>query len=87
MDEKQKKILVRELCARLPYGVQVRTAVKYKTLDIELLDAIMSGRATFDILPLLRPMESMTEKEQKEYAIFIASTGNDFWNCSYRICS
>lgn len=66
MDEKRRKILVRELCARLPYGVKVRTAVKYKTLDIELLDAIMDGRATFDILPLLRPMESMTEEEWRK---------------------
>lgn len=67
MDEKRRKTLVRELCARLPYGVQVRTAVKYKTLDIGLLDAIMGGRATFDILPLLRPMESMTDAERAEY--------------------
>lgn len=67
MDEKHKRILVRELCARLPYGVMVRTAVRYKTLDIELLDAIMGGRATFVILPLLRPMESMSEDEKAEY--------------------
>lgn len=63
MTEKDRQLLIKHLCARIAYGVKVRTAVSYKTLDTEILNAIMSGRATFKILPMLRPMDSMTEEE------------------------
>lgn len=81
MTQEEKKLLLKDLCARMPYWVKVKvryfyeyqdgTFKKYdeiKYFDAEILDLLISGdRSLDDIKPYLRPMSSMTEGEKKEY--------------------
>ena len=67
MREKDKQLVLIDLCARLPYGVIVRykghnTIVKNKLLTGSDLDCNMEYYK-----PYLRPMDSMTEEELIEF--------------------
>ena len=82
MKQEEKDLLVKDLSARLPYGVKVQItsdggmmeASYDMTLDCELLnDLIENGD---DFKPYLRPMSSMTEEERKEYKHLIAFSGS-----------
>lgn len=66
MIEQEKQLLVKVLCEGLPHKLKVRTAVRIKPIDIDILGDIIAGKNTFKILPYLRPMSSMTEKEMSE---------------------
>ena len=80
MKPEEKELLLKDLCARLPYWVKVKvryfyeyqdgTFKKYdeiKYFDAEILDLLISGdRSLDDIKPYLRPMSSMTEEEKNE---------------------
>lgn len=57
MTPEEKQLLLKDLCARLSYGVVVRST--YYTIDIILDD-------NWTVKPYLRPMSSMTEEEKKE---------------------
>ena len=66
MTQKDKELLLKDLCARLPYGVIVQyrghnTIIKNKLLTGSDLDCNMEYYK-----PYLRPMSSMTEDERKE---------------------
>ena len=69
MNKEDKQLLLKDLCARLPYGVKLRyvedLVVKKEshiiTLNNIYLEHILNGDA--DIKPYLRPMSSMTEEE------------------------
>jgi hypothetical protein len=80
MTQEEKSILLKDLCARLPYGVEVYYT---ETVPISTLKTINSEKGTcivYDhsqwyrnnklqieaIKPYLRPMSSMTEEEKKE---------------------
>jgi hypothetical protein len=95
MDKQSKELLLKDLCARLPYGV----VLKDSDGQILFLDGIVRCSETdmskgyilaheynvtwsyerkvalCDIKPYLRPIESMTKKEMKEYSKF-AHFGN-----------
>lgn len=64
MTQENKELLLKDLCARLPYGVKCRmlkSDSQVCTLDSGLLDKV-------EILePYLRPMSSMTTEEWIEY--------------------
>ena len=67
MTQEEKDLLLKDLCARLPYGVIVQykghnTIIKNKLLTGSDLDCNMEYYK-----PYLRPMSSMTEKERKEH--------------------
>ena len=73
MKQEDKELLLKDLCARLPYGV----IVKYKqktlypvgeyTVNVKTDDDILQHRLKhLDFKPYLRPMSSLTE-EAKEY--------------------
>ena len=76
MTQEEKELLLRDLCARFPYGVKVYGNYRYingdeivddkkiKVLDLSALDWFVNG---IDIKPYLRPMSKMTEKEEEEY--------------------
>lgn len=74
MNQKDKELLLKDLSARLPYGVKVR----YKSVegegDIKLGYGNIGyvpelGRGWWiECKPYLRPMSSMTEEEYKEYS-------------------
>ena len=70
MTQEEKQLLFKDLCGRLPYGVICKLSAKdanvsiTEKLDLGGLEHFIFG--TMDVLPYLRPMSSMTEKE-KEY--------------------
>ena len=84
MAEKDKEILIRDLCARLPYRVKVK--VKYyddnwRLLAIYTNDTIYVTRdigypiETYfeDCKPYLFPLSSMTEEQKKEWLYTLSS--------------
>lgn len=90
MTQEDKELLLKDLSARLPYGVKVQTPYSdafligiidrkgYKK-DERYIDAI-TDRQTYPIRyvkPYLRPMSSMTEKERFEY---LNACGNEMDN-------
>lgn len=80
MTQEDKQLLLKDLCARLPYGVKfLRESWNYE-LDqelsvIEILedidkDGYINNTKVYtveDIKPYLRPKSSMTEEEKEEY--------------------
>ena len=75
MTQEEKQLLLKDLCARLPYGgIKVRRFVYTTDVDtiesVELLseDWIREFNLEESILkPYLRPMSSMTEEENDEW--------------------
>lgn len=88
MTREQKDLLLRDLCARLPYGVKVKLGDNPNIFDLEyrIKFAVMYGDydKLEDILditnikPYLFPLSSMTE-EQNEKALSLLK------NCDYYI--
>ena len=81
MTQEDKDLLLKDLCARLPYGVKCRISddnefPQNKTIDEELtlsgykafVDTMnCSAVSPFFVKPYLRPISSMTEEEAEEY--------------------
>lgn len=75
MTQEEKQLLLKDLCARLPYGVVVNVeddsdfdgCLRPYTskLSLGLLQRYLGH--SFSILPYLRPMSSMTPDERFEY--------------------
>ena len=75
MIQENKELLLKDLCARLPYGVKV--LFENKVLSIDYISAIYeeikldtSDNYTLDISevkPYLFPLSSMTEEQEEEY--------------------
>lgn len=64
MTHEERQLLLKDICARLPYGVkcrQFKLDSQVCTLSSDLLYKVEN------IEPYLRPMSSMTEEEEKEY--------------------
>lgn len=78
MTQEDKQLLLKDLCARLPYNVICKLSVKgadvsiTEKLDLGGLEHFIFG--TMDVLPYLRPMLSMTEKEKRKYDILVEET-------------
>lgn len=98
MEEKDKQLLITDLCARLPYGVWVECCGVSGKLDNIWLTHFYNGGNTvvgvngntdffhdsdyFDITkikPYLRPMSSMTDDEDKEFALLQTDFYVDGW--------
>ena len=66
----EKKLLLIDLCGRLPYNVVIRCTdndTDYKCfLTTDILNEILHGKEYYDYIPYLRPMSSMTDGELKE---------------------
>ena len=83
MTQKEKDLLLKDLCARLPYGVKIKTSYNKIDEPIELIfinprnesfaigsNFTITSGLSFDIYeckPYLFPLESMTEEQEKEY--------------------
>lgn len=77
MTQEDKQLLLKDLCARLPYGVKFATKYSHFNDIHELL--VINKHSTLvetfkmlwwdieDVKPYLRPMHSMTEEEKVEY--------------------
>ena len=83
MTQEEKSLLLKDLCSRLPYGVCVH--VRYKTGEpcygkLTPRDIQWFIDSNIEVIkPYLRPMSSMTEEEDKEYAEVVVKSQN----CSY----
>ena len=80
MTQEQKDLLLKDLCARLPYGVKGRVSSRdcnnrecefVATIDGKLYDRFaVPQELWFDnviIKPYLFPLSSMTEEQKREY--------------------
>ena len=99
MTLENKQLLLKDLCARLPYGVKCRFEIsidKYKTIEFsrEETNGLL---VDFDelysywlnegfILPYLRPMSSMTEEEKKKLKEETCPNGTGLFDKHYLIC-
>ena len=64
MTTKEKELLLKDLCARLPYGVKLKAYNGSSILTGEHYDILTDIEAdNLTALPYLRPMSSMTEEE------------------------
>ena len=88
MTEKERDILLKDLCARLPYGVKIKYLPDNRLDGIVLpylhngLTVLQKGNISYRanvkyIRPYLRPMSSMTEEEYKEYRGWVDAVHND----------
>lgn len=76
MTQEEKELLLKDLSARLPYGVKVKRKSKQFGEDIVLVDMynfsyfLESTDFEHEAIQLyLRPMSSMTEEEYNEYEL------------------
>ena len=72
MIPEEKNILLKDLCARLPYGTKVSIRSDYTgTLEVMELNCFHLDTSYSieyrHLRPYLRPMSSMTEDEKEEY--------------------
>jgi len=76
MTQEDKYLLLKDLCARLPYGVKVLYEGQVKEIqyieplynELKLLENFSNYTIGIEeIKPYLRPMSSMTEEEIKDY--------------------
>ena len=66
MTQEEKQLLLKDLCARLPYGVKFQGEdSNVYTLDAANYFALQVEGVVFK--PYLRPMSSMTMEEKREY--------------------
>lgn len=68
MTQEEKRLLLADLCARLPYGVRMKGVNE----DFDLGTSTSPERLSYvlnsaDFKPYLRPMSSMTEKEMFDF--------------------
>jgi hypothetical protein len=95
MTQENKELLLKDLCARLPYGVKVNNEIQGDFKIYGICENFVFGRnevchIDFDIekiKPYLFPLSSMTEEHQreeyyicKEYIIGYESNLIDFYN-------
>ena len=64
MEQEDKQLLFKDLCARLPYGVKVHSdGIPHEQILIGFVPDIEH----YNIKPYLRSLSSMTEEERKIY--------------------
>ena len=87
MTQEYKELLLRDLCARLPYGVKVNNEIQgdfviYGVCGNYIFARTTTGHVDFQIekiKPYLFPISSMTEEQEKE-SFFEPSLLNAFIN-------
>ena len=85
MTQEDKELLIKDLCARLPYGVKVESIFinsdtkEHKPCGIEVFDAtsiLMIRDGLGEFKPYLFPMSSMTEEQKREFARLLTHTSS-----------
>ena len=76
MTQEDKELLLKDLCARLPYGVKIEftwwvidegTYIN-ATLEPDHIEQLLNNEDSItEIKPYLFPLSSMTEEQKKEY--------------------
>ena len=69
MTQEDKDLLLKDLCARLPYGVKIYSnGIPHE----QTLKGFIPDVEHYNIKPYLRPMSSMTEEESAELSNIIS---------------
>ena len=66
MTQEEKQLLLKDLCARLPYGVRYKGDGGWGINSYQHTTAVCTILNSEEPLLYLRPMSSMTEEEKKE---------------------
>ena len=84
MTQEDKELLLKDLCARLPYGVKVEykneifdvehVSPMYEEVKLDTYETWTVGVS--DIKPYLFPLSSMTKEQKKEYAHILVMSSN-----------
>ena len=95
MTQEQKDLLLKDLCARLPYGVKVKfeyviiSPAKIIGINKFFIECEDISADIEDIKPYLFPLSSMTEEQKKEFDISMdmgyAAAYNAEINCANRM--
>ena len=73
MTQEDKELLIKDLCARLPYGVKISVDDKVETVQgINILDTVVEYDSWLssdieEVKPYLFPLSNMTEEQYKEW--------------------
>ena len=86
MTQKEKQLLLKDLCGRLPYGFTLYREsddciITIKSNDISIFAHFLEYSESEDFKPYLRSLSSMTEEERETYKMFF-----NFWKrkcCKY----
>lgn len=90
MTTEEKELLIKDICARLPYGIKAHTddsdmyieTIEGISLDKGLLRVSHNNIFSLIIIehckPYLRPMSSMTNREKAEYTSLRSKGGYDW---------
>ena len=87
MTQEEKQLLLKDLCARLPYSLQIHIITVFQSVEFDGtlrchdLEAFTSYR--IEIKPYLRPMSSMTEEEKEEEENTVMMFLQDFYNAHH----
>ena len=79
MTQEEKELLIKDLCARLPYGVKMSVNDNVEVLQgINIVDNIVEYSSFLaseieDCKPYLFPLSSMTEEQQSDLTKFVAN--------------
>ena len=65
MKQEKKQLLLKDLCARLPYRVKVKSSRRRSLVTLSL-DVITDFHLGCSVKPYLRPLSSMTEEEKEK---------------------
>ena len=92
MTQEEKQLLLKDLCARLPYGVKgqalggrddtISVLVPGEYPWVKTDTGLVCHLGTGQFKPYLRPMSSMTEEEKKELNDVTVINYNEFEGCS-----
>ena len=85
MTQEEKDLLLKDLCARLPYGVKVQYK-DFDPIDLESIDQYtVNGNYLISLCkPYLRKMSSMTADELEELNDIAFGNREDCGRCCYR---
>jgi hypothetical protein len=85
MKQEDKNLLLKDLCARLPYNVKIQYQVGNRLPDVKIFNAkqydeLRIGHYTDDWLkcifkPYLFPLSSMTEEQRNDLTKFVVANG------------
>lgn len=68
MTQEDKQLLLKDLCARLPYRTKIHIIGEGgEEIDADLTTSTIDYFMSWTVQPYLRPMSSMTEEERKNF--------------------
>lgn len=78
MTQEEKDLFLKDLCARLPYGVILNCCnlVGEKLYTIDNNGLVNNDYDLEEVKPYLFPLSSMTEEQEKEWRYTLSSDGN-----------